>query len=51
MEDIKFTQDQESKRIKKREDMGQFARYLGIDYDDFLNLSDENSIDFDDYSS
>ena len=31
--------------------MEQFAKYLGIDYDDFLTSTDEKDIDFDDYSS
>jgi len=50
MSDIKIT-EQEPQRIKKKEDMEQFAKYLGIDYDDFSYFLDEKDIDFDDYSS
>jgi hypothetical protein len=42
---------QESKEVKKREDFEQFAKYLGLDYDDYIAFYEERVIDFDDYSS
>lgn len=51
MADIKLTKEQEPQGVKRKEDMEQFAKYLGIDYDDFLTFTDEKDIDFDDYSS
>jgi hypothetical protein len=41
---------QESKEVKKREDFEQFAKYLGLDYDDYIAFYEERVIDFDDYS-
>ena len=49
MKDIKTKKD--VKGVKRDEDVEQFAKYLGIDYDDFLTFTDEKDIDFDDYSS
>lgn len=49
MTDIKITKG--SKGVERDEDVEQFAKYLGIDYDDFLTFTDEKDIDFDDYSS
>jgi hypothetical protein len=51
MTDIKLTKEQEPKGLKRKEDMEQFAKYLGIDYDDFLDFTNEKDIDFDDCSS
>jgi len=51
MKDIKLTKEQEPKGLKRKEDMEQFAKYLGIDYDDFFDFTNEKDIDFDDYSS
>ena len=42
---------QESKEVKKKEDFEQFAKYLGLDYDDYIAFYEEKVIDFDDYSS
>ena len=42
--------NQESKEVKKREDFEQFAKYLGLDYDDYIAFYEERVIDFDDYS-
>ena len=41
---------QESNQVKKREDFEQFAKYLGLDYDDYIAFYEEKVIDFDDYS-
>lgn len=42
---------QESKQFNKRkEDAEQFAKYLGLDYDDYIAFYEEKVIDFDDYS-
>lgn len=41
---------QESKEVKKKEDFEQFAKYLGLDYDDYIAFYEERVIDFDDYS-
>jgi hypothetical protein len=42
--------NQETKQVKKREDFEQFAKYLGLDYDDYIAFYEEKVIDFDDYS-
>ena len=49
MEDIKTKKDVTG--VKRKEDVEQFAKYLGVDYDDFLDFTNERDIDFDDYSS
>ena len=36
--------------INKREDFEQFAKYLGLDYDDYIAFYEETVFDFDDYS-
>lgn len=36
--------------INKKEDFEQFAKYLGLDYDDYIAFYEEKIIDFDDYS-
>lgn len=50
MTDINIA-DQESKQfLKRKEDTEQFAKYLGLDYDDYIAFYEEKIIDFDDYS-
>jgi len=50
MKDTNIT-NQESKQFNKRkEDAEQFAKYLGLDYDDYIAFYEEKVIDFDDYS-
>jgi hypothetical protein len=49
MSDTNIT-NQESKQVEKREDFEQFAKYLGLDYDDYIAFYEEKVIDFDDYS-
>jgi len=51
MKDIKLAKEQKPQGSKRKEDMEQFAKYLGIDYDDFLDFANEKDIDFDDCSS
>ena len=41
---------QESKQNRKKEDFEQFAKYLGLDYDDYIAFYEEKVIDFDDCS-
>ena len=44
--------NQETKEsIKKKEDFEQFAKYLGLDYDDYIAFYEERVIDFDDHSN
>ena len=42
--------NQETNQVKKREDFEQFAKYLGLDYDDYIAFYEDKIIDFDDYS-
>ena len=42
--------NQETNQVKKREDFEQFAKYLGLDYDDYIAFYEDKVIDFDDYS-
>ena len=50
MTDINIA-DQKSKQfLKRKEDTEQFAKYLGLDYDDYIAFYEEKIIDFDDYS-
>jgi hypothetical protein len=43
--------NQETNQVKKREDFEQFAKYLGLDYDDYIAFYEERVIDFDDHSN
>ena len=36
--------------IERKEDFEQFAKYLCLDYDDYIAFYEETVIDFDDYS-
>ena len=50
MTDTNIANQETRQSIKKREDFEQFAKYLGLDYDDYIAFYEEKVIDFDDYS-
>lgn len=43
-------QEQELINLDENEDMEYFAKYLGIDYEDYKCFSQDRDIDFDDWS-
>jgi hypothetical protein len=51
MTDTNIANQESRQSIKRREDFEQFAKYLGLDYDDYIAFYEEKVIDFDDYSS
>lgn len=50
MKNTNTTNQQLEQFIKRKEDTEQFAKYLGLDYDDYVAFCEEKVIDFDDYS-
>ena len=50
MTDTNIANQESRQSIKRREDFEQFAKYLGLDYDDYIAFYEERVIDFDDYS-
>jgi len=50
MTDTNIANQETRQFIIKREDFEQFAKYLGLDYDDYIAFYEERVIDFDDYS-
>ncbi len=51
MTDTNIANQETIQSIQKREYSDEFAKYLGLDYDDYIAFCEEKDIDFDDYSS
>ena len=51
MTDTNITNHETRHPIKKTEDFAQFAKYLGLEYDDYIAFYEDKVIDFDDCSN